>query len=68
MVLTSRVKVASSVKVCVKTAPPVTSQPENVIMDVVITGLGHIVKVFEKFLLLIFARHNFVLLKVSIFN
>lgn len=41
---TSLVKVASSVKVCVRTAHLVTSQPVNVITDVMITGLGHIVK------------------------
>lgn len=46
---TSLVKVASSVKVCVRTAHLVTSQPVNVITDVMITGLGHIVKVLEIF-------------------
>lgn len=68
MGLTSRVKVASSVRVCARTAHLVTSQPENVIVDVVNTGLGHIVRVFGKLVLLIFAIHNFYLLTVSIFN
>lgn len=44
MVLTSRVKVVSSVKVCVRTAHLVISQPENVMTGVVYIGLGHIVK------------------------
>lgn len=44
MVLTSRVKVVSSVRGCVRTAHLVISQPENVMMGVVYIGLGHIVK------------------------
>lgn len=68
MVLTSRVKVVSSVKVCVRTAHLVISQPENVMTGVVYIGLGHIVKVFGKLVLLIFAGHKLYLRTISIFK
>lgn len=68
MVLTSRVKVVSSVRGCVRTAHLVISQPENVMMGVVYIGLGHIVKVIGKLVLLIFAGHKFYLRTISIFK
>lgn len=68
MVLTSRVKVVSSVKVCVRTAHLVISQPENVMTGVVYIGRGHIVKVFGKLVLLIFAGHKLYLRTISIFK
>lgn len=68
MVLTSRVKVVSSVKVCVRTAHLVISQPENVMTGVVYIGLGHIVKVFGNLVLLIFAGHKLYLRTISFFK